>query len=480
MDITELSVSELQIKLNNKEISVKELITKYIRKIEEDEQHEKPLNALITLMKGTALSMAEDADKRLASGDKSPLLGIPIVIKDNINIKGEPTTCASNILKGYSATFDATVIEKLKEAGAIFLGKSNMDEFAMGSSSEHSFKGSVRNQVNRDYISGGSSGGSAVSVGANWTPLALGSDTGGSIRQPASLCGVVGMKPTYGRVSRYGLVAYSSSLDQIGPVANNVTDVAMLLNVISGYDSKDSTSYQKIVPDYTSQLNNTIAGLKIGLAKEYFSDQLEPSVKKKIDGAVEKLKSLGCEIVDISLPHTEYGIPVYYIIATAEASSNLSRFDGIRYGARVESDDLVDTYLKSRSKGFGLEVKRRIILGTYALSSGYYEAYYLKAQKVRTLIKQDFVEAFKTVDLLITPTSPSTAFKIGERLDDPLKMYLSDIYTVNLNLAGLPGISIPYGNDDNGLPIGLQLVGNYFEESRLLNAAWQMEQRILK
>ncbi|MDH5682038.1 MAG: Asp-tRNA(Asn)/Glu-tRNA(Gln) amidotransferase subunit GatA [Spirochaetota bacterium] len=471
MSLTDLSIQELREKLDKKEISSVELCKEYIKNIEKDSHHEKPLNALITLCNDMALSMAEKADERIAAGESAPLLGIPIIIKDNINVKGVSSSCASGILDGYLASFNATVSNRLQEAGAVFLGKANMDEFAMGSSSEHSVKGAVRNPVDRDRSPGGSSGGSAAVVKANWAPASLGSDTGGSIRQPAAFCGVYGMKPTYGRVSRYGLIAYSSSLDQIGPFANNIHDLALILETISGHDPLDSTSSSEPVPKYSASLDKDIKGLKVGIAKEYMSDSLDESVRKKVDETVDQLRDLGCEIKEISLPHSEYGIPCYYIIATAEASSNLSRFDGIRYGRRVESENLHDTFLNTRSAGFGDEVKRRIILGTYVLSSGYYDAYYLKAQKVRSLIKEDFVKAFSEVDLLITPTSPSTAFKIGEKLDDPLQMYLSDIYTVNLNLAGLPGISIPRGGDDSGLPVGVQLIGNYFKEELILNVA---------
>ncbi len=475
MDISQLSAMELKEKLAKRELSSKELTQKYIDKIEADQSHEKPLNAVITLLKDQALSMAENADTMLARGETKPLLGLPIIIKDNINIKGVASTCASKILKGYTASFDSTVVKNLKEAGAVLLAKSNMDEFAMGSSSEYSAAGAVRNHLDRDRSPGGSSGGSATSIGAKWAPLALGSDTGGSIRQPASFCGVVGMKPTYGRVSRYGLVAFSSSLDQIGPFANSVKDLALVQNVISSYDANDSTSCQEPVPDYLAGIEGSIQGKKIGLPKEYFSEDLDPLIKEKVDQAADQLKQLGCELVEISLPHTDYGIPVYYLIATAEASSNLSRFDGIRYGARNEASNLYDTFLNSRSEGFGVEVKRRIILGTYALSSGYYDAYYLKAQKARTLIKNDFVNAFKDLDAILAPTTPSTAFKIGEKVDDPLQMYLSDLYTVNINLAGLPALSLPYGNDANGLAVGIQLIANYFHEKNLLNIAWQLE-----
>lgn len=476
MGITELSALDLRERLFEGKITSKELVEAYLVKIEEDQKEDLPLNALTQVMKEEALKMAEEADEKIKKGERLPLLGIPVIIKDNINIKGFESTCASHILEGYEASFDATVIKKLKDAGAVLIAKSNMDEFAMGSSSEHSAFGIVRNPVDRERIPGGSSGGSAAAIKAKWAPLALGSDTGGSIRQPASLCGVVGMKPTYGRVSRYGLIAYSSSLDQIGPFANTVKDTALLLEVISGHDDSDSTSSPEPQSSYLDNIDQDIKGKKIGLAKEYYSDTLNPVVKSKIDEAVEILKSKGCEFVEISLPHTDYGIPTYYIIAPAEASSNLSRFDGIRYGKRSQGEDLHEVFLNSRSKGFGTEVKRRIMLGTYVLSSGYYDAYYLKAQKVRTLIKQDFVDAFKEVDAILAPTSPGTAFKIGEKTSDPLEMYLSDIYTVNVNLAGLPGISIPFGEDSEGLPIGVQIIGNYFKEADVLNIANHIEE----
>ncbi len=477
MDITELNIDELKNKLLNKEFSVTELVNKYLAKIKADNTSNKPLNAITHVMENEALNMAKEADSLIDKGKDLQLLGIPIIIKDNINIKGQQTTCASAILKGYKASFDAGVIKRLKKAGAIFLAKSNMDEFAMGSSSEHSIYGAVRNYKDRDCIAGGSSGGSASAISAKFAPIALGSDTGGSIRQPASLCGVVGLKPTYGRVSRFGLVSYSSSLDQIGVFSNCVRDSALLLAVISGHDNNDSTSVDVDVPNYLDAIDKDITDMRIGIPKEYFSQDLNPNIKDCVYRAVDRLSDLGCKIVNISLPHTEYGIPAYYLIATSEASSNLSRFDGIRYGRRSEGSDLLDTFFKSRSEGFASEVKRRIILGTYALSSGYYDAYYLKAQKVRTLIKRDFVNAFNDVDVIISPTSPTTAIKIGEKVNNPLDMYLMDIFTVNVNLAGLPGISIPFGEDDSGLPIGVQLIGNYFKEKTILNTAYHLENR---
>ncbi len=415
------------------------------------------------------------------------LSAIPIAIKDNICVKDEESTCASRILQGFKAPYDATVIEKLKSAGAVLQGKTNMDEFAFGSSCENSFYGPTHNPWNIDNVPGGSSGGSAAAVSADESIFALGSDTGGSIRQPASFCGVVGMKPTYGRVSRYGLIAFASSLDQIGPITKDVSDCALLLKVISGYDKKDSTSADLQVPDYTKTLTKNIKGVKIGVPQEYFpidssrkSNTIIEGIDKDVSIAMTKAldvyRDLGAKICEISLPHTEYAVSVYYIIATAEASSNLARFDGVQYAFREDSSDLIDMYKKTRGSGFGQEAKRRIILGTYVLSHGYYDAYYLRALKVRTLIKNDFINAFKKVDCIITPTSPTTAFRIGERADNPLAMYLSDIFTISANLSGIPGLSIPCGFDRNNLPIGLQILGKAFEEELILNVAFAYEQ----
>ncbi|MFH1407154.1 MAG: Asp-tRNA(Asn)/Glu-tRNA(Gln) amidotransferase subunit GatA [Candidatus Omnitrophota bacterium] len=408
--------------------------------------------------------------------NKRRLEGIPVAIKDNICVKGEPTTCASKILKGFRPPYNATVIEKLKAEGAILLGKTNMDEFAFGSSTENSAIKKTRNPWDLQRVPGGSSGGSAAAVAADEAIMALGSDTGGSIRQPASLCGVVGLKPTYGRVSRYGLIAFASSLDQIGPITKNVSDAALLLSVISGYDEKDSTSANMEVPDYTKSLINDVKGLKIGIPKEYFIKGIDPQVESHIKDAIELYKRLGATTVELSLPHTEYATAVYYIVAPSEASSNLARFDGVQYGIRAEdAKGLVDMYETTRSMGFGDEAKRRIMLGTYALSSGYYEAYYLRALKVRTLIKKDFDQAFKNCDIILTPTSPTVAFKIGEKFTDPLSMYLSDIFTISANLAGIPGISIPCGFTKEFLPVGLQLLGKPFDEVTLLRAAYTFE-----
>lgn len=421
------------------------------------------LNAVIYLDKEKALK---------ESGD-----GTPVIIKDNICVKDEPTTCASKILEGFKPPFDATVINKLKENGFSPMGKCNMDEFAFGSSCETSCYGLTRNPWDTERIPGGSSGGAASAVASGEAPMALGSDTGGSIRQPAALCGVVGMKPTYGRVSRYGLIAFASSLDQIGPIAKNVTYTALLLNAISGHDAADSTSANLPVPDFEKSLVKNIKGLKIGIPKEYFPEKgLDKEVGAKLKQAKNILKGLGATLVNVSLPHTKYAVACYYIIAPAEASSNLARFDGDQYGMREDASNMIETHIKTRTKGFGNEAKRRILLGTYSLSSGYYEAYYLTAMRVRTLIKNDFSRAFKKCDCMLTSTSPTPAFKIGERIDDPLGMYLSDIFTIPANLAGIPGISVPCGFTKSGLPIGLQFLGKAFDEETLIRAAYTFEQ----
>ncbi len=406
---------------------------------------------------------------------------IPIAIKDNMCMQGIETTCASKILQGFKSPYDATVIRKLKDSGAILVGNTNMDEFAFGSSTENSAFGPTRNPWNLDCVPGGSSGGSAAAVAANEAIWSIGSDTGGSIRQPAAFCGVVGLKPTYGRVSRYGLIAFASSLDQIGPFTKDVRDSAMLLNIIAGYDPMDSTSADVPVPDYTKALTQDVSGLKIGIPKEYFIDGLDAEVKAAIDESIKVLKDCGAEFVEISLPHTEYAVATYYIVATAEASSNLARFDGVQYGLRsfpekVRKSSLIDMYEESRDQGFGPESKRRIMLGTYSLSSGYYDAYYLRGLKVRTLIKNDFEKAFESVDAILTPTSPTTAFKVGERSDDPLSMYLSDIFTISANLAGIPAMSMPCGFSQDGLPIGLQLLTKAFDEEMLFRIAHTYEQ----
>jgi len=409
--------------------------------------------------------------------EKGKLAGIPVAVKDNICVNGEDTTCGSKILKGFKPPYDATVIKRLKGEGAVLIGKANMDEFAFGSSCETSCYGPTRNPWDLDRIPGGSSGGSAAAVAAGETVLALGSDTGGSIRQPAGLCGVVGLKPTYGRVSRYGLIAFASSLDQIGPITKNVKDAALMLGVIAGYDDMDSTSVDLPVPDYTRSLVKDVKGLRIGVPKEYFIEGIDKEVEGCVKKGINVLKDLGAQIVDISLPHTQYAVSTYYIVAPAEASSNLARFDGVQYGFRAEdADNLIDMYIKTRSKGFGNEAKRRILLGTYCLSTGYYDAYYLKAQKVRTKIKEDFDKAFNICDCIITPTSPTPAFKIGEKMEDPLSMYLSDIFTISANLAGLPAMSIPCGFSGNGLPIGMHILAKPFDEETIFRVAYTFEQ----
>ena len=424
-------------------------------------------------MKQAALS-----DEKIAKGEASALTGIPLAIKDLMCTKGIPTTCASKILENFIPPYNATVIDKINQAGAVMVGKLNMDEFAMGSSTENSGLKITRNPWDLTRIPGGSSGGSAAAVAADMCLAALGSDTGGSIRQPASHCSVVGLKPTYGRVSRFGLVAFASSLDQIGPIAKSVADCALLMNVIAGYDNRDSTSVPEDVPDYTRSLENGLEGVKVGIPKQYFETEgLDPSVSQSIKQAITTIESLGAKPVDVNLPYTQYAVAAYYIIAPAEASSNLARYDGVKYGARDKSQtSLIDMYGKTRSKGFGKEVQRRIILGTYALSAGYYDAYYNKASQVRTLIMEDFKTAFQSCDVILSPVAPSPAFKIGEKSEDPLSMYLSDIYTLSANLAGIPGISVPCGFSENGLPIGLQILGPHFNESTLLKVAYNFEQ----
>lgn len=436
------------------------------------------VGAYLTLDRESALKQAEEADAKRASGEGGPLLGVPLAIKDLLNVEGQPCTCASKILEGYTAPYDATVIAKLRDAGAVLLGRVNMDEFAMGSSTESSALGKTTNPWNADYVPGGSSGGSAACVAADEAIASLGSDTGGSIRQPAAFCGCVGLKPTYGMVSRYGLTAFASSLDQIGPITKTVKDSAILLEAIAGHDKKDSTSIDRQVPDFSRQLDGTnrLDGMTLGLPKEYFVDGMDPEVEKAVRDAVEHCKSLGAKIVDVSLPNAKYAIAVYYIIATAEASANLARFDGIRYGMRLDGKDPVELYEKTRAAGFGSEVKRRIILGTYVLSSGYYDAYYLRAQKVRTLIRNDFIDAFKECDAILAPVTPTPAYKIGEKSNDPLKMYLDDILTTPVNLAGICGLSVPCGFSSVGMPIGLQILGDSFKEENILKVGHAYEQ----
>jgi len=435
------------------------------------------VKAYRSLREPEALSEAAQIDRDRRDGKKlGPLAGVPIAIKDVLCLKGVPATCGSRILEKFVPGYDATCVERLRRAGAILTGKTNMDEFAMGSSTENSAFEMTRNPWDLARVPGGSSGGSAAAVAAWEVPASLGTDTGGSIRQPAALCGVAGLKPTYGRVSRYGLIAFASSLDQVGPFGGSVEDVARVLQVIAGHDPQDATSSALPVPDYLAGLRRGAAGLRIGVPKEYFPRGIEPAVEGSVRAALRQAERLGAKLAEISLPHTEYAIPTYYIVATAEASSNLARFDGVRYGRRAEAEeDLASLYLRSRGEGFGMEVKRRIMLGTYVLSAGYYDAYYLKAQKVRTLIRADFETAFNDVDLVVTPTSPTPAFRIGEKTDDPLAMYLSDIFTVTMNLAGLPGLSIPCGLTKTGLPIGLQIVGRRFDEETVLRLAWALE-----
>lgn len=467
MNIIELNAVETKKKLDKKELSSSEIAQAYLDRI----QSRKNINAYV--------SVFEDAVEIGKSKG-----GLPIAIKDNMNIKGKKTTCGSKILENFTAPFNASVIENLDKANFVYLGKTNMDEFAMGSSTETSYFGPTLNPHDTERIPGGSSGGSAAAVADNQTLWALGSDTGGSIRQPASLCGIVGLKPTYGLVSRYGLVAFASSLDQIGPMTKTVKDNALLLNSICGYDKKDSTSLNIEKRDYRDGIEKSVQGLKIGLPKEYFIEGIDSEVKDKIMQVAHKLEEEGAIIEEVSLPHTEYAVPVYYIIAPSEASSNLSRFDGVRYGYRslVEEAkrDLISMYTKTRSEGFGDEVKRRILIGTFSLSSGYYDAYYLKAQKVRTLIKQDFDKVFEKYDCLLTPTTPTTAFKIGEKINDPLQMYLSDVFTLSVNLAGVPGISVPIGFSKDKLPIGAQLISKHLNESVLLRVAYNVEQLMKK
>jgi aspartyl-tRNA(Asn)/glutamyl-tRNA(Gln) amidotransferase subunit A len=438
------------------------------------------LNAFLTVTSDRAMARAEAIDQLAAKGDPlRALAGAIIAVKDNMVVSGVRTTAGSRILFNFNPPYTATAVERLEAAGAILVGKTNCDEFAMGSSNENSAYGPVKNPWDTSRVPGGSSGGSAVAVAAGMVTAALGSDTGGSIRQPASLCGVAGLKPTYGRVSRYGLIAFGSSLDQIGPFARSVEDVAAILGVMAGRDPNDSTSSNTPVDDYTDAIRGDVRGLRIGVPREYYGQGLDPEVRASVEGAVDKLKELGANVVDVSLPHTEYAVPVYYLIATAEASSNLARYDGVRYGFRAEETSaLREMYSQTRDQGFGTEVKRRIMLGTYALSAGYYDAYYGKAQKVRALIERDFRNAFGACDIIATPTSPTPAFKLGEKTDDPLEMYLSDIYTITLNLAGVPGISVPCGLSSSGLPIGIQLIGRHFEEAALLRAARNLEQAV--
>lgn len=466
------SIKQIQQGLRSGQFSSREVTQEYLSAIQ---QYNPAINCYISVTDELALQQAKAADALIASGEATELTGVPLAHKDIFCTDGTKTSCGSKMLDNFIAPYNATVIEKFNAAGTVMLGKTNMDEFAMGSSTETSYYGPVANPWDCERVPGGSSGGSAAAVAAGLAPAATGTDTGGSIRQPAALCGVTGIKPTYGRVSRYGMIAFGSSLDQGGPFARSAEDCAILLQTMAGFDRRDSTSINQPVADYSAKLGGDIKGLKIGLPKEYFAEGLDAGVAKVIESAIDQYRKLGAEIIDISLPNTQLSIPVYYVVALAECSSNLSRFDGVRFGHRCDNPvDLEDLYKRSRGEGFGEEVKRRIMLGTYALSAGYYDAYYLKAQQVRRLIKQDFEKAFEQVDVIAGPTTPEVAFKLGDKTGDPVSMYLQDIYTISLNLAGLPGMSIPAGFSQ-GLPVGLQLIGNYFDEAGLLNAAHQFQ-----
>ncbi|MCB1621023.1 MAG: Asp-tRNA(Asn)/Glu-tRNA(Gln) amidotransferase subunit GatA [Thiothrix sp.] len=473
--ITSLSLRNLQQGIQGGRFSVMDVTEAYLARID---RHDGTLNTFITVTQEAARAGAVETDNRIRRGELSgALAGVPYALKDLFCTEGVLTSCASKMLADFIAPYDAHVTEKLKAAGGVLLGKNNMDEYAMGSSNENSHFGPVRNPWNTDCVPGGSSGGGAAAVAARLTPFALGTDTGGSIRQPASFCGITGIKPTYGRISRYGMVAFASSLDQCGPMAVSAEDCAVVLGAVAGFDARDSTCANRPVPDYVAGLGQSLEGLKIGLPQEFFSTGLDSEVAAAIDGAVKAYERLGAVVKSVSLPNSRLAIPVYYVVAMAECSSNLSRFDGVRFGHRCENpQDLRDLYERSRWEGFGDEVKRRIMIGTYALSAGYYDAYYLKAQQVRRLIQQDFVEAFKAVDVIMGPACPSTAFELGAKTDDPVAMYLEDIYTVPLNLAGLPGMSFPIGFSAAGRPIGMQLIGHYFDEARMLNVAHQYQQ----
>jgi aspartyl-tRNA(Asn)/glutamyl-tRNA(Gln) amidotransferase subunit A len=472
MELTELTLLEARDALRARQVSAVELADAYLARIEALEPR---LNAFVTVTTEQARAQARAADAQRTAGEDGPLLGLPIALKDVLCTAGVPTTCGSRILESFIPPYNATAVERLAAAGAVFLGKTNMDEFAMGSSTENSAFAPTRNPWDLERVPGGSSGGSAAVVAADAAPASLGTDTGGSIRQPAALCGVLGLKPTYGRVSRFGLVAFASSLDQIGPFTRTAADAALLLGVMAGADSNDATALPDPVPDYQAELAGDLRGLRVGVPREYFAAGLEPGVEAAVRAAIQQLTDLGAQVGEVSLPHTEYGVAVYYLIAPAEASSNLARYDGVKYGYSVAAPTLLDGYLRTREEGFGPEVKRRIMLGTYALSAGYYDAYYRKAQQVRTLIKGDFDRAFQQYDVLVAPTSPTVAFRIGERVDDPLAMYLSDICTIPVNLAGLPGVSVPCGFVD-GLPVGLQIIGPPLAEGRLLRVAQRYQE----
>jgi len=474
MEFCQLTAHQLHEMLLRKEVTCREVTESVLGRIARVEDR---IHAYITRMPELAMEQAALADARFQKGEAGPLTGIPLAIKDLICTQSVRTTCGSHILENFIPSYDATVTEKLKAAGAVFVGKANMDEFAMGSSTENSFFGPTHNPWDLTRIPGGSSGGSAAAVAADECIASLGSDTGGSIRQPAACCGIVGLKPTYGRVSRFGLVAFASSLDQIGPFGKDVRDAALLLNAISGHEPRDSTSVDTPVPDYTRALIGDVRSMVLGIPREYFIEGIDPEVESSVRQAIQTLEKLGAKVVEVSLPHSAYALAVYYIIAPAEASSNLARYDGVKYGFRAKGNrDLLEMYKETRSQGFGAEVKRRIMLGTYALSAGYYEAYYRKASQVRTLIRKDFQKAFSQCDVLLMPTAPTPAFKLGEKVDDPLQMYLSDIFTIPCNLAGLPGLSLPCGFSQQGLPIGLQILANHFQEEKIFQVAYTYEQ----
>jgi len=473
LELFNLSIEELQSMVKSGRAGYADITESVFNRIETVEDN---VRSYVTLNKEEAIKQAKEADNNTGSSGNNALYAMPLAIKDNICTEGVKTTCSSNILNNFIPPYESSVTEKLKAQGYILTGKTNLDEFAMGSSTENSAFGHTRNPWDIERVPGGSSGGSAAAVAADECIAALGSDTGGSIRQPAAFCGVVGLKPTYGRVSRYGLVAFASSLDQIGPITRCVKDSAILLNAIAGHDLSDSTSADVPVPDFTAAIGKDIKGIKIGIPREYFIEGIDKEVEAAVREAIRHLESLGAVPVEISLPHTGYAVATYYILATSEASSNLARYDGIRYGLRVESDDLIDMYMRTREEGFGAEVKRRIILGTYSLSSGYYDAYYKKAQQARTLIKQDFQKAFEEVDAIVTPTTPTPAFKVGEKRENPLQMYLTDIFTISVNLAGVPGISVPCGFTSANLPVGLQIIGKHFDEETILKTAFAYEQ----
>ncbi len=473
MELFKLSIEELQSEIKSGNTGYSDIAESVFNRIDAVEDS---IRSYVTLNKEKALKQAREADNNSSSDDNNAIYAMPLAIKDNICTKGVKTTCSSKILQNFIPPYESSVTDKLKGEGYILTGKTNLDEFAMGSSTENSAFGHTRNPWDLERVPGGSSGGSAAAVAADQCIAALGSDTGGSIRQPAAFCGVVGLKPTYGRVSRYGLVAFASSLDQIGPVTKTVKDSAILLNAIAGHDLSDSTSADVAVPDFTGVIGKDIKGMKIGIPKEYFVEGIDKEVEAAVRQGIKELQSLGAEPIEISLPHTGYAVATYYILATSEASSNLARYDGVRYGKRVDGDDLIDMYMRTREEGFGAEVKRRIILGTYSLSSGYYDAYYKKAQQARTLIKQDFEKAFEKVDVIVTPTTPTPAFKVGEKVEDPLQMYLTDICTISVNLAGVPGISVPCGFTSDNLPVGLQIIGKHFDEETILKTAYAYEQ----